>query len=82
MDVKEAGRLGAAAPDADDKEQRIAEVEATKTLLKPKRVSVATIVGVIGAGLAYLGSHFIGTAIDMAAHKLADALNILLGPYF
>lgn len=69
-------------PDPDDKEQHLAEVEATKTLLKPKRVSVAAVVSVIGGGLVYLTTHFVGTAVDMAAHNVIDALISLFGAVF
>lgn len=69
-------------PNADDKEQRIAEVEATKTLLKPKKVSIAAVVAVIGGTLAYIAQHFVGTAVDMVAHNVIEKLTALLGPYF
>lgn len=69
-------------PDPEDKEQHLAEVAATKTLLKPRRVRVAAVVSVIGGGLVYLTSHFVGTAVDMAAHNVIDALISLFGAIF
>jgi len=69
-------------PDAEDKEQRIAEISATQRLLKSVRVRVAAVVTVIGSGLAYLASHFVGYAIDAASHGVIEKLTALLGAYF
>lgn len=69
-------------PDAEDKEQRIAEVSATKRVLQSIKVRVGAVVGLVGTGLAFLATHFAGTAIDTAAHGVIDKLTLLLGAYF
>jgi protein-tyrosine-phosphatase len=69
-------------PDPEDKDQRIAEISAAQRLLKAIRVRVAAVVELVGAGLRYLASHFIGTAIDTASHKVIEALTNLFGALF
>lgn len=69
-------------PDAEDKEQRIAEVSATRRLLESVRVRVAAVVTVISGGLSYLASHFVGSAIDTASHAVIEKLTTLFGAYF
>jgi hypothetical protein len=69
-------------PNAEDKDQKIAEVSATKRLLQSVRVRVVAVVSVIGSGLAYLATHFMGTAIDSASSTVIEKLTALLGAYF
>jgi histidinol-phosphate/aromatic aminotransferase/cobyric acid decarboxylase-like protein len=69
-------------PDGEDKDQRIAEVSATRRLLQSVRVRVTAVVAVIGSGLTYLATHFVGTAIDTASHSVIEQLTALFGAYF
>ncbi len=69
-------------PDAEDKEQRIAEISAAQRLLKSGRVRVSAVIGLLGSGLLYLANHFVGTAIDRAATSVIEKLTALFGAMF
>jgi hypothetical protein len=81
-DLKKTLREANDYPDPEDKDQRIAELSAVQRLLKAVRVRVSAVVTLIGSGLRYLASHFIGTAIDTAAHKVIETLTNLFGALF
>jgi hypothetical protein len=69
-------------PDPEDKEQRIAEVSATRRLLNSARVRIGAVVALIGPSLAYFTTQLGTTAIGRAASALVDKLVALLGSIF
>lgn len=69
-------------PDAEDKEQRIAEVSAARRLLSSARVRVGAVVALLGSGITYFATHLAGTAIDRASAAVVDAFTKLIGLIF
>jgi hypothetical protein len=69
-------------PDAEDKDQRVAEVSATRRLLQSARVRVGAVMGIIVSTVTYLAAHFVGTAIDTASGTVIEKLTALLGAIF
>jgi hypothetical protein len=67
-------------PDAEDKDQRIAEVSALRRLLTSTRVRVRAVVVLAQSGLAYLAKTFvtagIGAAAKFAWEKLVSLLHL------
>jgi hypothetical protein len=69
-------------PDAVDKEQRIAEVSATRRLLQSARVRVAAVVGLLGSGIGYFTHELATTAVGRAAAAVLDQIVALFGNIF
>jgi hypothetical protein len=69
-------------PNAEDKDQRVAEVSATRRLLQSARVRVGAVTGIIVSTITYLTAHFVGTAIDTASSTVIEKLTALLGSIF
>jgi hypothetical protein len=62
----------------EDREQRLAELEASKELLKPKKTRLHAVLAVATSVLLYLADHFAGGVIgDLASEALA-ALKALI----
>ena len=69
-------------PDAEDKDQKIAEVSATRRLLQSIKVRVAAVIALIVPTVTYLATHFMGTAIDKVSTTVIEKLMVLFGPIF
>ena len=69
-------------PDAQDKEQKIAEVSAAGRIFRATRVRVGVVVSLLAVPVTYLVKTFAGAAIGEAATKVIDALTLLLGAIF
>lgn len=67
------------ATDPEDKQQRLAELEAGSTLLKSIRVRAAAVTAVLVPPLRYLAKKFLDTAIGKAASIAVTAVMKLLG---
>jgi hypothetical protein len=67
-----------ASSEPEDREQRVAELEAGKELLKPKRVRIAALVGLLLPALTYLATKFADAAIGEAASEAMTALKALI----
>jgi len=65
--------------DFEDKEQRVAELSATKTLLKADRVNISTFQALAYSALGYLASKFVDAPIGEAAQATWTAIKGLLG---
>ena len=65
--------------DPDDKEQKITELAAGRTLLKAIRVRVRAVGQVLAAPIKSLTTRFGTGLINQAAHDLWDKLTTLLG---
>jgi hypothetical protein len=68
--------------DLEEKDQRVAEVSATRRLLQSARVRTAAISAVIGPPLLYLTMKFVDTGIGKAAGTAIEKLIALLGSIF
>jgi hypothetical protein len=66
-------------PDAEDKEQRVAEVSAIRRLLESPRVRLASVVVVAKSTLGYLAKKFVDAGIGKAAAVGISKLAALLG---
>src|SRR6185437_9536107 len=66
-------------PDAEDKEQRLAELSAGKRLLSSARVRVAAAVAVLSPLLLWLADKFVGSLIGQIAQTAWQALKVLFG---
>jgi hypothetical protein len=69
-------------PDSDDKEQRLAELSATRQILQSARVRVAAVVALVVPAITYLTTHFVGTAINVASTAVIEKLTALFGIIF
>ena len=69
-------------PDPEDKEQRIAEISATRRLFQSTLVRVGAVVALLGPGITYFATHLAGSAIDKAASGVIDAITALIGSIF
>jgi hypothetical protein len=67
-------------PDAEDKEQKIAEVSATRRLLQAARVRVTAVGALVGTSLLYLATTFFNTGVGQAAKFAWEQIVALLGP--
>lgn len=67
------------ATDPEDKEQRLAELEAGSTLLKSVRVRVTAVTAVLLSPLMYLAAKFLDTAVGEAASAALNFVKALLG---
>jgi hypothetical protein len=68
-------------PDPEDREQRVAEVSATRRLFQSVRLRVGAVVALLGSGVMYFATHLAGSAIDKAASAVVDAITTLIGPW-
>jgi hypothetical protein len=66
-------------PDSEDREQRIAEVSATRTLLKATRVRLGAIIQVAKPALTFLSKKFADVAIGKIAGVALGKLGALIG---
>jgi hypothetical protein len=66
-------------PDAEDKDQKIAEVSAARRLFQSVRVRVGAVVSLLGTGLVYLATKFATTGIGEAAKYAWDQIGHLIG---
>lgn len=67
-----------ASSEPEDHEQRLAELEAAKELLKPKRVRPSALLAVVMSVLLWLGDHFAGGVIGDLASEAMAALKALI----
>jgi histidinol-phosphate/aromatic aminotransferase/cobyric acid decarboxylase-like protein len=69
-------------PDAEDKEQRIAEVSAARRLLASAKVRVAAVAGLLGSAVVYFTHDLVTTAVGRAAAVVLDKIVALFGSIF
>jgi hypothetical protein len=69
-------------PDADDKEQKIAEVSALQRLFQSSRVRVHAVIALAVPGLLYLAKTFANTGVGTAAKYAWEKIGILIGVLF
>jgi hypothetical protein len=69
-------------PDAEDKEQRIAEVSAARRLLKAARVRIGAVAVLLSSGIVYFTTQLTTTAVGKAASVVVDKIVALLGTIF
>jgi hypothetical protein len=77
--VEEAVKATNDYPDAEDKEQRIAEISAGRRLLESTRVRVVAITAVLGPALRWLAEKFGGSIVGQIAATAWKLLSGLLG---
>lgn len=68
-------------PDAEDKDQRIAETSAIGRLLEATRVRIAAVAIILRPLVTHLVGKFLDTGIGKAANALWDSAMRLLGPF-
>jgi hypothetical protein len=66
-------------PDADDKEQKLAEISAGRRLLRAVKVRYAVIAAILGPPLAWLSEKFAGGLVGQVAGTVWQALKGLIG---
>ena len=69
---------GYASSEPEDREQRLAELEAAKELLKPKRARLGALLAVVMPVLLWLADHFAGGVIGDLASEAVAALKALI----
>jgi hypothetical protein len=67
-----------ASSEPEDREQRLAELEAAKGLLKPKRARLGALLAVVLPVLGWLADHFAGGVIGDLASEAIAALKALI----
>jgi hypothetical protein len=65
--------------DPDDKDQRLGELEASKTLLKSRRVRLAALAPLLLGALYWLAEQFAGSVIGELSSELIEYLKLMLG---
>lgn len=67
-----------ASSEPEDRDQRLAELEAGNTLLKPRRVRIAALLTLLGSVLTYLARKFADATIGRLASEAVAALKELI----